>query len=49
LREEPGLRVFEKKVLRRTFGSKGDEITGSGANYIVRSFVFNIHYQIFFG
>jgi hypothetical protein len=28
LREEPRLRVFENKVLRRIFGSKTDEVTG---------------------
>jgi hypothetical protein len=29
LREEHGLRVFENKVLRRIFGPKADEVTGS--------------------
>jgi hypothetical protein len=29
LREEHGLRVFENRVLRRIFGSKGDEVTGN--------------------
>jgi hypothetical protein len=28
LREECGLRVFEKRVLRRIFGVKTDEVTG---------------------
>jgi len=28
LREEPRLRVFENRVLRRIFGSKRDEVTG---------------------
>jgi hypothetical protein len=28
LREEHGLRVFEKRVLRRIFGAKRDEVTG---------------------
>jgi hypothetical protein len=28
LREEPKLRMFENRVLRRMFGSKRDEITG---------------------
>jgi hypothetical protein len=28
LREERRLRVFEKKVLRRVFGPKRDEVTG---------------------
>jgi hypothetical protein len=26
--EEPGLRVFENRVLRRIFGPKRDEVTG---------------------
>jgi hypothetical protein len=28
LREEPRLRVFENRVLRRIFGPKKDEVTG---------------------
>jgi len=28
MREEPRLRVFENRVLRRTFGSKRDVVTG---------------------
>jgi hypothetical protein len=28
LREEHSLRVFEKRVLRRIFGPKRDEVTG---------------------
>jgi hypothetical protein len=28
VREEPKLRVFENRVLRRTFGPKRDEVTG---------------------
>jgi hypothetical protein len=28
LREEHRLRVFENRVLRRIFGTKGDEVTG---------------------
>jgi hypothetical protein len=30
LREEHWLRVFEKRVLRKTFGSKSDEVKGEG-------------------
>jgi hypothetical protein len=37
LREEPRLRVFENRLLRRIFGSKRDDIKGSGENYIRRS------------
>jgi hypothetical protein len=32
LREEHGLRVFESEVLRRTFGPKRDELTGTSRN-----------------
>jgi hypothetical protein len=28
MREEPRLKVFEKRVLRKIFGSKRDEVTG---------------------
>jgi hypothetical protein len=37
LKEERRLRVFENRVLRRIFGPKGDEVTGNGENYIMRS------------
>jgi len=37
LREEYRLRVFENRVLRRIFGPKGDEVTGIGEYYIMRS------------
>jgi len=37
LREERRLRVFENRVLRRVFGSKRDEVTGNGENYIMKS------------
>jgi hypothetical protein len=49
LREERRLRVFEKRVLRRIFGAKRDEVTGSGENYIMRSLmIFTLH-SILFG
>jgi hypothetical protein len=32
LKEEPRLRVFENRVLRRIFGPKRDEVTGNGEN-----------------
>jgi len=38
MREERRLRVFEHRVLRKIFGPKRDEVTGSGGNYIMRSF-----------
>ena len=34
------LRVFENRVLRRIFGHKRDEVTGSGEDYKTRSFTF---------
>jgi hypothetical protein len=37
LRDEHRLRVFENRVLRRKYGPKKDEVTGSGENYIMRS------------
>jgi len=39
LKEERRLRVFENRVLRRIFGPKRVEVTGSGENYIMRSFM----------
>jgi hypothetical protein len=38
LREEHRLRVFGKRVLRRIFGQKRDEVRGAGGNCIMRSF-----------
>jgi len=37
LREERRLRVFENMTLRKIFGLKRDEVTGSGENCIMRS------------
>jgi hypothetical protein len=37
LREEHRLRVFEDRVLRRIFGPKRGEATGSGEDYITRN------------
>ena len=31
--------MFEKRVLRRVFGPKRDEVTGNGENYIMKSLV----------
>jgi hypothetical protein len=49
LREERTLRVFENRVLRRTFGPKRDEITGVGENYIIRRLMICTHHPILFG
>jgi hypothetical protein len=48
LRKEHRLRVFENRVLRKTFWPKRDEVTGSGGEYIIRSFIICTH-QILFG
>jgi hypothetical protein len=37
LREQHRLRVFENRVLKRIFGPRRDEVTGSGENHIMRS------------
>jgi len=37
--EKRRLRVFENRVLRKVFGSKRDGVTGSGEDYITRSFM----------
>ena len=37
LREERKLRVFENMVLRRIFGSRRDEVTRNGGDFITRS------------
>jgi hypothetical protein len=37
MRVERRQRVFESRALKRIFGSKRDEITGSVENYIMRS------------
>jgi hypothetical protein len=39
LMEESMMSVFENRVLRRIFGPKRDEVTGSGENFIMRSFM----------
>jgi hypothetical protein len=47
-REECRLRVLENRVLRRIFGPKRDEVTGSGEDYIKRSFILCNSHQISF-
>jgi hypothetical protein len=39
--------VFENRVLRRIFGPKRDEVTGSGGNYVMRSLMMCTPNQIF--
>jgi len=49
LREERRLRLFENRVLRRIFGPKRDEVTGSGENDILRSLMICTVDGILFG
>jgi hypothetical protein len=39
LREKHRLRVLENRAVRRIFGPKRDEVTGSGEDCITRSFM----------
>jgi len=43
------LRVFEKRLLRRIFGTKRDKVTGSGEKYILRSLMICPAHQILCG
>jgi hypothetical protein len=49
LSEEHRLRLLENRVLRKISGSKRDEVTGSGKDYITRSFIICSPQQILFG
>jgi len=49
LREEPRLRVFDIRVLRRIFGPRRNEVTGESKNYIMRSLMICTLHPIFFG
>jgi len=42
------VRVLENRVLRRIFGPKRDEVTGSGENYTKRSLIICNPHPIFF-
>jgi hypothetical protein len=46
IREECRQSVFENWVLRRIFGPRRDGVTGSGKDYIMRSFRLCIPHQI---
>jgi len=41
--------VFENRVLRRIFGPKREEVTGSGEKYIMKSLMIYTPHPIFFG
>jgi hypothetical protein len=48
LREDRRFRVFENRVLRRIFGPKRDQVTGSGENYIIKSLMICTPHPILF-
>ena len=39
---------MKNRVLRKTFGPRGNEITGNGENYILWSIMINNPHQILF-
>jgi hypothetical protein len=45
-REEPRLRVFENRLLKKIFEPKREKVTGDGEDYITRSFMVYTPYQI---
>jgi hypothetical protein len=49
LREEHRLRVFEKRMLRRIFGPKWDEVMGECRSCIMGSFIICTHHPILLG
>jgi hypothetical protein len=46
--ENTRLRLFENRVLRKTFGLKTDTMSGSGEDYITRSFMICTPHPILF-
>jgi len=46
LRDERRLRVLKNRALRRIFGLKRDEVTGSGENHVMRSLMIFTRHQI---
>jgi hypothetical protein len=48
IEEGTRLKVFENRVLRRIFGPKRDEVTGSGESYIMRSLMICTPYPMLF-
>jgi hypothetical protein len=46
--EERRLRMYEKRVLRRIFGPKRDEVTGEWRNYIMRRLMMCTPHPILF-
>jgi len=46
---EQSARVFENGVLMKISGPKKDEVTGSGEDYITRSFIISTPHHILFG
>jgi hypothetical protein len=49
LREKRRLRVvFENRVFRRIFGSRRDNVSGNGVNYIMRSLMICTPHPVLF-
>jgi len=46
---ERRMRVFEKRVVRRIFGPKKEDVTESGKDYLTRNFMICTPHQILFG
>jgi hypothetical protein len=49
LRKGNTLRMFKDRELRKIFGCRRDEITGSGENYIMKSLMICTPHHISFG
>ena len=49
LREERRLRVFENRVVRRTYVPKTDDVTREWKNYITRSLMICSRHPLLFG
>ena len=49
LRKEHRPRVFDSRVMKKIFGPKRGEVTGSREDYITSSFMIFTPHEIFFG
>jgi hypothetical protein len=49
LSEERKIRVFENRVLKRTFGFRRDEVNRGGENYMMRSIIICFLLQYYLG
>jgi hypothetical protein len=48
-KEEHDLRMFEREVLRRKFGPRGEEGRGNGENFVMKSFIVRTRHQMLLG